>query len=416
MTAGQAVAIIGGGIVGITAGIELLRAGFAVTMYDRDAPGQHASRWNSGVFSTSSLVPLGNPNIFAAIPRLLLRRVPGFRLDPAAMHRSLPWAVRFLAASRAARYEKTVAALHGLICLSRPAHEALLAEAGRSDLMLRHGWLFAFENEAALAGSALLRRAMNEHGVGFEVLDGGALLDLEPHLDARFTRGLWLKESASATDPHLVVQAYLDLFLRRGGRVEKADIRALVRDKDRTGFVDAAGNRTTPDHVVVAAGPWSHELLRTLGLALPMIAERGYMRRFRWQGNKRLLRPVFDVAGGLVASPRPDGLQISTGTELTTVGAQGSDVQVRQAEARAAALFPIDAPLGEFTSANRPSLPDGRPAIGPATNAPGLWLACGHQHIGFNTSAGTARLLAAQVAGTAPDPVAQAFLPARFGL
>jgi D-amino-acid dehydrogenase len=106
-------------------------------------------------------------------------------------------------------------------------------------------------------------------------------------------------------------------------------------------------------------------------------------------------------------------LQISSGTELTMIDARGSDIQIRNAERRARSFLPMGALLHQ-QSGDRPSLPDSRPAIGPVSDIPGLWLNCGHQHIGFNTSAGSARILAAQMRGESVDEHIAAFLPDRL--
>jgi D-amino-acid dehydrogenase len=62
----------------------------------------------------------------------------------------------------------------------------------------------------------------------------------------------------------------------------------------------------------------------------------------------------------------------------------------------------------------RPTLPDSRPIVGAAPRHPGVWLAFGHQHIGFSTGPGTAAVLGALMSGQAPPIDAAAFRPERF--
>jgi glycine/D-amino acid oxidase-like deaminating enzyme len=62
----------------------------------------------------------------------------------------------------------------------------------------------------------------------------------------------------------------------------------------------------------------------------------------------------------------------------------------------------------------RAATPDGLPLIGPAgAFAPGVWLAVGHEGLGVTTSLATAKLLAAQIAGSAAAIPAEPYLPAR---
>ena len=76
-------------------------------------------------------------------------------------------------------------------------------------------------------------------------------------------------------------------------------------------------------------------------------------------------------------------------------------------------------PLGEPTSdpdwlGSRPTLPDCRPMIGECPGHPGLWLALGHQHIGFSTGPGTGELLAQLMLGEPTTIDAHPFRPQRF--
>ncbi len=325
--------------------------------------------------------------------------------------------MRFIKASRGAVFEETVSALHHLIGRSRNAHLRLLDETGARHLLIENGWLFLFETEQAFARFALQRQIYDRYTVACRVLDKAGLQALEPDLAPIFARALWLTESASAIDPHAVFEVYFKHFIALGGVFRNTKVRNLTRHQDKAAFMDADGTLHRPDHVVVAAGPWSGDLLATVGLVLPMVSERGSMRWFSLRKGTALGRPVYDVAGGLVVSPRPGGIQISTGTQLTTIHAPDHPAQLVEAEARARLVLPLATPLpNKRASANRPSLPDSRPAIGPVRSLPGLWLACGHQHIGFSTAPGTAEILAEQMLGNAPDAATRPFLPERFGL
>ncbi len=412
----ERVLVIGAGIVGVCAGLSLIGAGYEVLLVGRELPGGGASRWNAGVLSTSSIAPLNGPGIARRAPALLLGRSPGFRLAPSAALRATIWGPRFVHASRPRTYAATVAALDGLIRLSIGEHRRMLREAGASALLSDAGWLVLYETEAEFAAAAALRATLAQHGVAFEVRDADGLAELEPHLDRRFARAVWMTGSAAAAEPGAVLAAYLERFRGLGGVTERVEVERIDGGaRPLVAFADGRG--VTADHVVIAAGAWSARLLATLGLRLPMMSERGYVRRFALAEGAALNRPVHDVAGGLVLSPRPDGVQLSTGTELTLPGLPGLDAQREAAARRAAEVLPLGSALaGSDAEGDRPTLPDSRPAIGRLNRGASIWLCCGHQHIGFSTSAGSAALLAALMQGRAPPIDPAPFSPARFGL
>ena len=64
----------------------------------------------------------------------------------------------------------------------------------------------------------------------------------------------------------------------------------------------------------------------------------------------------------------------------------------------------------------RPSLPDFRPAIGPAPGHANVWCGYGHQHVGLTLATATARLIVAAMDGEPlPPAIAVACDPGRFG-
>ena len=104
-----------------------------------------------------------------------------------------------------------------------------------------------------------------------------------------------------------------------------------------------------------------------------------------------------------------------TGVQLTARDAPKDLVQLDLAEHSAREAFPLGSRLDtDAWLGNRPTLPDSRPIIGECPRFPGLWLAFGHQHIGFSTGPGTAALLASMIAGEACPFDPMPFHPSRF--
>ena len=146
-----------------------------------------------------------------------------------------------------------------------------------------------------------------------------------------------------------------------------------------------AGGQQDFDQVVVALGPWSNDLLDSLGERLPMLYERGYHQHFAPAGEQQLQRPVFDVEGAYVAAPMQQGYRITSGVELAPRDAQPSPQQLEWVVPKARQMLTMGEALDKPWMGRRPTLPDALPAIGQAKKHPGLWIAAGHSHIGFST-------------------------------
>ncbi|MPT25232.1 MAG: FAD-binding oxidoreductase, partial [Starkeya sp.] len=82
-------------------------------------------------------------------------------------------------------------------------------------------------------------------------------------------------------------------------------------------------------------------------------------------------------------------------------------VQLDKTESLARDLFRLGARAEpEPWMGCRPAFPDMLPVIGPAPGQNGMWLAIGHQHLGFTLGPITGRLLAEMMNGDVPcvDP------------
>lgn len=411
------IAVIGAGMVGICTALELQRQGQNVTLFDRRDFGQETSQWNAGVLARSSLLPLNNPALFKLIPKALLGKLAGLRLTPQQMLLNVPWLTRFLLNSWGTPFNTTVQALDNLIQLSLQTHKTWLSEFNCNGVLQDKGWLFLYRNEKSFQAAQFQRDLYQQFAVKHEVLDTQAIKALEPSLTTDFAKATWIQDAYAAVDPRSLLSTYMQQFLQTGGQFRSLDIETI--EPQAQGFKLHTSNQKTHsfDQIVLTTGAWTNQLLKSLNVQLPLMVERGYLMKYALQPNTQLERPIYDVANGYVLSPRPEGVQLSTGVDLTRLHTKPNDQQLKQAEQAARNTLSLGNPILDKTAiGNRPTLPDNRPVIGELKQFKGLWLACGHQHIGFSTGAGTAKLLSSQLLQQAPPIPAEPFSPSRFGL
>ena len=413
---GQQVVVLGAGMVGIACAISLRLRGLDVTVIDPLGPGAATSHGNAGVLARSSLMPFNHPGLWSQLPNLLCGRNPGFRYQPAWVMGQWRWGLSFLSHARSSAFRETTTALDALIRHSGTVHRHWMKDAGVAHRRRDNGWLLLYRSEAAFDAGAFGRETLARFGVATRVLDAHALHDLEPHLKPVFRRALWVQEASSVDSPGEVVRGYAAWMQALGGSVLRAGATALRRNGQGWTVHTDGGVRIDTDQAVVALGPWSRDFLREqFGLRLPMGFERGQHRHFVPADGTTLHRPVYDTAGGYVLAPMAQGLRLTTGVELNAQHAPPHVEPLEAAERAAREALP----LGERTQdpdwlGSRPTLPDCRPMIGECPGRAGLWLALGHQHIGFSTGPGTGELLAQLMLGepTTIDP--HPFRPGRF--
>lgn len=410
------VLVIGGGVVGVACALELQRRGARVTLVDRKEPGSETSYGNAGVLATSSLIPFNNPNLLRNLPALLKNQSVSFRYKPSYLLSMAGWGAKFLLNARRARFDETAAALHGLIALSAIEHKRLLREAAITHRLRSNGWIFLYRTAESFAGSALARQTYDRFGVSYKLLGEGEIAEMEPDLSAGFHRGIWMDGTSSVDSPGAVTKAYASLFVGQGGTLAKAAVSRLRQlETGRWQATTAEGDALEADRVVIATGPWANDLLASVSLRVPMAFERGYHMHFGTRGGATLNRPIYDVAGGYVLAPMEQGIRLGSGVELNERDAAADATQLDLCERTARATFPLSDRLESSPwLGRRPTLPDSRPIIGETPGRRGLWLAFGHQHIGFNTSTGTAALLGALMYGDKAPVDPYPFRAARF--
>ncbi|MEY3613465.1 MAG: D-amino acid dehydrogenase small subunit [Pseudomonadota bacterium] len=410
------VTVVGAGMVGVSCALALQQRGLSVTLIDRLPPGSETSHGNAGVLTPSSLIPFNNPALWQQLPALLRGKNPGFRYNLPYLLRQWNWVARFLAHARPQPFERTLTALHALIGHSRGIHLAWLQQAGIRHRLRDNGWIFLYRSETAWQSGAWARDLYTRFGIAFETLDQTGLQAMEPALQPVFSKGVWFPGAGSVDDPAEVVRAYARLFVDGGGSWLQSEVLNLQPGSHGGWTVLGGGGPLChSDQVVLALGPFSQAFLSKQRLmSLPMAFERGTHMHYA-PGPVALNRPIYDTAGGYVLSPMTRGWRLTTGVELNAQQAPVRNEQLMQAEIRAREAVLMGASLDAQTwQGSRPTLPDSRPMIGACPASPGVWLALGHQHIGFSTGPGTGDLLADLMLGNSPKIDPEPFSPERF--
>ena len=169
--------------------------------------------------------------------------------------------------------------------------------------------------------------------------------------------------------------------------------------------------------VVVAAGAWTDEVLKQLGVRLGVTPVRGQLMVIDTPVPP-LPFPVYTKTGGYL-TPREDGTTLA-GTTVENAGfdsvttAEGRRQITRIVEALMPAL--LERPVVRMTAGLRPKSPDDLPLIGPLPEQPGLFVASGHYRNGILLAPITAKIIAALVSGRRSPVPLDPFLPSRVSL
>lgn len=409
------VLVIGAGVVGLAIAMRLQGEGRQVTVIDRTGVAAEASRGNAGAFAFTDILPLASPGMLRQAPRWLLDPLGPLSIAPAYLPRIAPWLFHFWRASFPERVKASAAAQAALMNLSIVETDVMLAAAGASHMLRSDGVLHLYESEAELAASQPGWQARADHGIAFTHLHGAqAIAELQPGLSPALVAATFLPAWKTIADPLLLTLALAARLTERGGRLRLGEAQALAPAADGVEVPLAGARRMTAQHVVVAAGAWSHRLAHTLGERIPLETERGY--------NTTLPVTAFDLkrqltfgGHGFVVTPLSSGVRVGGAVEFAGLDAppnfERSDVLL----AKAKCFMPgLDTTGGTQWMGFRPSLPDSLPAIGAAAHDARVTYAFGHGHLGLTQAAATARLVADIVFARPSALDLSPFRPQRF--
>lgn len=410
----EQVTVIGAGIVGICCALSLQERGIAVRLVDRGAPGQETSFGNAGVVSPWSIIPQSVPGIWKKLPQMLMDPKSALSVRASFWPKMIPWGMRFLGNSGEQTVRRVSDAMELLCRPSIDLYRRHLQGTGHDDLITDSYYVHAFRHpeQASLNGLDYLIR--QEKGGDLERIDGAELRRLEPALADAFKAAIVIKGQARVTSPGRVGAVLADKARAQGAEFVQAEVSGLTRSADGCWQIATTQETLHARHVIMAAGVWSADLLKPLGLSMPLVAERGYHVEFPTP-SATLNNSIMDVDAKVVASSMQGGLRVAGTAEFASIDAPVDPRKEHILTDQAKSMVPdLDTGNAQFWMGRRPSFPDSLPAIGQLDGKEGVFAAFGHSHYGLMMAPKTGELVADIVSGRNPNVDLTPFSPTRF--
>jgi D-amino-acid dehydrogenase len=406
------VLVVGGGVVGVAATLELARRGLDVMLLEAgDELGAGCSSGNAGLVCPSHATPLATRSALAEGSRSLLRRDGPLAIEPRLS--LLPWLLRFAAAATPARERTGTGVLRGLTHESLALHERLSRELGTG--VERRGTLNLYETSRLRRRGEAEAREHARAGLRVELLGPRDVRALEPAVTGDVAGGVYYPDELSG-DPLQFVRV-----VARAAQSAGATIRTAVKV---TGFevrdgavasVETTEGRLAPQTVVVAAGAWSGTLVRDLGLRLYVEGAKGYHVEFPAAPDDPSI-PLFLQEARVVLTSLPGRLRLTGVLELSSLE---SPVHARRVATIEAAGKRVVTDLADRRPQRvwqgfRACAPDGLPIVGRPRRLRNVIVATAHSMLGFTLAPVTAEQVADLVLERPLDDVLGRLDPDRF--
>lgn len=366
------VAVIGGGLIGLSIAWRLARAGRTVTVLERETIGAGASLAATGMLAPAAEhEPGSDPLLPLALDSL--RLWPGFR-------------------------------------------DALEAESGRTIDYRADGTLVLAVGRDEVERLRFRYDLQRRSGLDATWLPGSEVRRLEPGLRPSVTAGIHCPLDHQV-DPRLVMEALTEACRRAGViLVERTAVTTLDWSGGRVTGIRAGDRVVAAETVILASGAWSGEGgLLPDALALPVRPLKGQSLALRTTARTgTLARMVWTEQVHM--APKSDG-QLIVGATVEDCGfrpgvtAGGLYALLEGARRVLPGIEEME--VEAVWSGYRPTSDDDAPILD--TIAPGLVAATGHHRNGYLLAPITAEAIAALVLHGALPEVARPFTRLRFG-
>jgi D-amino-acid dehydrogenase len=409
------VAVIGAGIVGVSAAIWLARDGRDVVLIDRSGPGEGTSHGNGGVLASCSVVPVTVPG--------LMRKAPGMILDPKSplflrwsyLPRLMPWLARYLSHCNERDVRRIAAALTPILGDSLEQHQALAAGTAAERWIRPSDYLYVYRDRAAYEGDAFGWGIRRDCGYTWDEMEAEELGRYDPLLGPANRFAAKLPGHGVIRDPGLYVKDLAAHFETLGGRIVKADVKGFEFDGD--GRLAALGTDAGPiaaSRAIVATGVWSKGLSKLLGIDVPLESERGYHLELE-EPSASPAAPAMVASGRFVITPMEGRIRLAGIVEFGGLEAGPAEAPFGILEAELRRAMPtLSWKSTRKWMGHRPAPSDSIPVIGASPVHGDVLMAFGHHHVGLTGGAKTGRLVADLIAGRKPNIDLTPYSPERF--
>ena len=397
----KSVGIVGSGIQGVCIGLQLIKKGIPVTIFDRHDPlsseFKAASYGNAGHFSPYAVLQFNRPDVLHDIPKMLLSSFGPLALKWNYIPKMFNWFFHYFKNCNHKSMLHTAKNMHQILNLSNDAYEEIFQEIDIDGLVEKKGIIYVWTNQN-LKSRKLEIKVRKDLGIEQKLLTQKQVLELEPNLNPVFDAGVIYEKAMHARDPHGILKNIFKLFLKKGGRFIQSNINSLEQININETIIRSESDEYKFEKTVIASGAFSKKLTDQLGENIPLDTEHGYHVHFKNKDNL-IKRPVIFLDRGFGLTPMNQGLRAVGTVELGGLNNPPTKKRIEYITKCAKELLPQLEHHNDEWLGFRPTLPDFLPIMGPSLKNKNIIYAFGHHHLGWTLGPVTGKIVSGIVAG-----------------
>ena len=211
----KSVGIVGSGIQGVCTGLQLIKKGIPVTIFDRHDPLSNefkaASYGNAGHFSPYAVLQFNRPDVLYDVPKMLMSSYGPLALKWNYIPKMYNWFLHYFKNCNHKSMMHTAKNMHQILSLSNDAYEEIFQEIDTTGLVEKKGIIYIWTNKNTKSRNLEIK-VRKELGIEQKLLTQKEVLYLEPNLQPVFDAGVIYESAMHARDPHGILKKYSNYF------------------------------------------------------------------------------------------------------------------------------------------------------------------------------------------------------------
>ncbi|GBU09754.1 D-amino acid dehydrogenase [Gammaproteobacteria bacterium] len=405
------IAVIGAGVVGVATAYALVKAGFKVSLFEKNNDvGLEASFANGAQLSYSYVAPLAEPSALKDLPKYLIYKKSPLKFNLKFNLKQWLWGLQFIKACSAAKSAQTTSELLSLSYFSRAQMHDFIEQklsSAETDFQFRkNGKLVIYRCDTALLKAAQQVKLQQSMGSTQSVLDKAQCLAIEPSLSTiseKIVGGVYTPseelgdcyEFSKCLLKELQSHASFSLYLNsKIVNINQENNEFKLKYQTDTANI-LKPQQLSFAQVVLSAGIESIEIAKQMNVSLPLYALKGYSLTVALKDNDIVPEiSITDSAKKIVYARLGDTFRIAAMVDMGDATKIINPQRIAQLIEEAQEMFPtLDYANAIQWTGLRPATAQGKPIIDESP-IPGLWLNVGHGALGFTLALGSGELLA----------------------
>ncbi|MDW3682119.1 D-amino acid dehydrogenase [Cupriavidus sp. CV2] len=274
----RTIAVIGGGITGVTTAYALAKRGFSVTLLEKHRyAAMETSFANGGQLSASNAEVWTHWSTILKGIKWMLKSDAPLLVNPRPSWHKLSWFAEFIAAIP--QYRKNTVETTRLAIAARDHLFAWAAAEGIDFDLKKEGILHIYRDKAGFDHAGRVSKLLAEGGLARHAVTPEEMRAIEPTLAGEYYGG-YFTQSDSTGDIHKFTSGMAAAIDRLGVRcLYNQDVQSVSTDGRQVAIVSSDGQQTESrvfDGVVVCAGTASRALAASLGDRVNIYPVKGY--------------------------------------------------------------------------------------------------------------------------------------------